>query len=62
MEKAYPLLRVSSPGQVEGYGFDRQEEACRAYTKKAGYEIVGTFQEEGVSGAKDESSARPSRR
>jgi site-specific DNA recombinase len=39
---------------VEGHGFDRQEEACRAYAKKAGYEIVGTFQEEGVSGAKDE--------
>jgi DNA invertase Pin-like site-specific DNA recombinase len=54
MEKAFLYLRVSSPGQVEGYGFDRQEEACQAYAKKAGYEIVGTFQEEGVSGAKDE--------
>ena len=54
MEKAFLYLRVSSPGQVEGHGFDRQEEACRAYAKKAGYEIVGTFQEEGVSGVTDE--------
>jgi site-specific DNA recombinase len=35
---------------VQGYGFDPHEEACRAYAKKAEYEIVGTFQEEGVSG------------
>jgi site-specific DNA recombinase len=54
MGKAFLYLRVSTPGQVEGCGFDRQEEVCRAYAKKAGYEVIGVFQEEGVSGAKDE--------
>jgi site-specific DNA recombinase len=54
MQKAFLYLRVSTPGQVEGCGFDRQEEVCRAYAREAGYEVVGVFQEQGVSGAKDE--------
>jgi site-specific DNA recombinase len=54
MGKAYLYLRVSSPSQVDGSGFDRQEEVCRAYAKKAGYEIAGVFQEAGVSGVADE--------
>ena len=29
MEKAFIYLRVSSQGQIDGYGFDRQEEECR---------------------------------
>lgn len=54
MVKAYGYLRVSSQGQVEGYGFDRQEDTIRNYAKKAGFEIAGIFKEEGVSGTKDE--------
>jgi site-specific DNA recombinase len=54
MEKTFLYLRVSTPGQAEGFGFDRQEEACRAYAKKAGYEVAGVFQEAGVSGVADE--------
>jgi site-specific DNA recombinase len=54
MEKAFLYLRVSTPGQVEGCGFDRQEEVCRAWAGEAGYEVAGVFQEQGVSGAKDE--------
>jgi site-specific DNA recombinase len=54
MTKAFLYLRVSTPGQIEGNGFDRQEETCRIYAGKAGYEIIGVFREEGVSGAKDE--------
>ncbi len=54
MEKAFLYLRVSGLGQVDGYGFDRQEATCRAYAKKAGYEVAGVFREEGVSGTKDE--------
>ncbi len=54
MKKIFAYLRVSTPGQVDGCGFDRQEEACRTYAKKAGYGIAGVFREEGVSGAKDE--------
>jgi site-specific DNA recombinase len=58
MEKAFLYLRVSGLGQVDGYGFDRQEETCRAWAKKAGYEVAEVFQEKGVSGTKDE-TARP---
>ena len=54
MGKAYLYLRVSSPTQVDGSGFGRQEEVCRAFAKKAGYEIAGGFQEAGVSGVMDE--------
>jgi DNA invertase Pin-like site-specific DNA recombinase len=54
MKKAYCYLRVSSQNQIDGYGFDRQEEAIRAYAIKTGYEVVGVFKEEGVSGAADE--------
>lgn len=54
MEKAFLYLRVSTPGQIDGYGFDRQEEACKDFARKAGYEIAGVFREEGISGTKDE--------
>lgn len=54
MEKAFLYLRVSTPGQVEGCGLDRQEGVCRAYAGEAGYEVAGVFREEGISGAKDE--------
>ncbi len=51
---SFGYLRVSGKSQVEGYGFDRQEEAIRNFAEKAGYEIVNLFKEEGVSGTKDE--------
>lgn len=54
MAKTYLYLRVSGLGQVDGYGFDRQEETCRAWAKANGYEVAGVFQEQGVSGTKDE--------
>jgi site-specific DNA recombinase len=54
MEKAFLYLRVSGLGQVDGYGFDRQEGTCREYAKANGYEVAGVFQEKGVSGARDE--------
>ena len=50
----FGYLRVSGKSQVEGYGFDRQEEAIRNFAEKAGYEIISFFREEGVSGTKDE--------
>ncbi len=53
MIKAFGYLRVSSQGQVDGYGFDRQESTIKAYAEKAGFEIVKFFKEEGVSGTKD---------
>jgi len=54
MKKAFAYLRVSGQGQVEGYGFDRQAETIEAYARKAGYQIVNSFREEGVSGTTDE--------
>jgi DNA invertase Pin-like site-specific DNA recombinase len=54
MQKAFVYLRVSGLGQVDGYGFDRQEETCRAYAQAHGFEVAGVFREEGISGTKDE--------
>lgn len=52
--RAFGYLRVSGKSQVEGYGFDRQEETIRVYAEKASYEIVKNFREEAISGTKGE--------
>lgn len=52
--RAFGYVRVSGKGQVEGHGFDRQEEEIQGYAARAGYEIVNIFREEGISGTKDE--------
>jgi DNA invertase Pin-like site-specific DNA recombinase len=59
MEKAYGYVRVSGKSQLEGNGFDRQEESISRYAEKAGYQIVKFFHEEAVSGTKGEAD-RPS--
>lgn len=46
-------LRVSSNGQVDGYGLAVQEKACRRWAKAQGHQIVATFTDAGVSGARD---------
>ncbi len=53
MPKCFFYLRVSTSKQLEGTSFGRQEAACQAYAKKAGYEVAGVFRED-VSGTKDE--------
>jgi site-specific DNA recombinase len=53
-KKCYAYLRVSSQSQLAGDGFDRQMENISKYCKINGLEIVGEFQEQGVSGIKDE--------
>jgi len=52
MEKtqAIAYLRVSGKGQIDGDGFERQREAISGFAASAGFEIVGEFREEGVSG------------
>lgn len=45
MRNAFAYLRVSSAGQVDGHGFDRQREAVDDYAKRNGLRIVETFQE-----------------
>ena len=51
--KAVSYLRVSGKGQVDGDGFPRQRETIARYAKAAGFELVGEFRDEGVSGTKD---------
>ena len=53
MIKAYGYLRVSGAGQIEGNGFDRQENAIRSFAEKSKIEIVHFYHEQ-VSGVKDE--------
>jgi DNA invertase Pin-like site-specific DNA recombinase len=48
--KAYAYLRVSGKGQLDGDGFPRQLAAVKGYAKTHGIKIVGTFEEQGVSG------------
>jgi DNA invertase Pin-like site-specific DNA recombinase len=53
MTPALAYLRVSGKGQVNGNGFPRQREAIERYARAAGFELVGEYQDEGVSGTKD---------
>ncbi len=53
--EAFGYVRVSSKGQVDGDGFDRQEDAIRAYAAGAGIKVVEVFKEQGVSGTTVES-------
>jgi DNA invertase Pin-like site-specific DNA recombinase len=46
-------LRVSSEGQVDGYGLDVQERAVRAWAKAHGHRIVALHTDAGISGATD---------
>lgn len=52
--KAFGYVRVSSKGQVDGDGFQRQEEAIRQYAEKHSVTLEKVFREEGVSGTKGE--------
>ena len=53
MEKAFGYLRVSGFGQVDGHGFERQEEAIQKFATSRKIEIVQIFKEQ-VSGTNDE--------
>src|SRR5207248_8487668 len=48
--KLAAYLRVSSSGQVDGYGLLSQEKDVRAWAKRAGHRIVLWARDEGVSG------------
>lgn len=50
--KAYGYLRVSGQGQIDGNGFDRQQEAINQFAEKSGIEIVKFYNEQ-VSGTTD---------
>ena len=46
-------LRVSSDAQIDGFGLDVQERACRQWAKANGHRIVTVFKDAGISGTKD---------
>jgi len=49
--------RVSMREQVEGYSLDAQLQACRQLAQERGYEIVGVYTDEGLSGKTTERPA-----
>lgn len=57
MQQAYGYIRVSGKGQVDGDGFDRQRQTIEACAVVSGLEVVQYFQEEGVSGTKEDRPA-----
>lgn len=56
--KAFSYLRVSTRGQVDGDGFDRQRDKIQKWAKSNGATIEREFREEGISGA-NELDGRP---
>lgn len=50
---AFSYLRVSSRGQVDGDGFDRQRDKIHKWAKANGFIIEREFREEGISGANE---------
>lgn len=51
--KVFSYLRVSSRGQIDGDGFDRQRDKINQWAKANNASIASEFCEEGISGAND---------
>ena len=45
-KRAYQYVRVSSRGQLDGHGIDRQKRAIASYAKKNRIQLVETFEEQ----------------
>lgn len=50
---AVGYLRVSTVGQLDGYGLDAQEAKIREYARQSGITLTRIFREEGVSGTNE---------
>jgi DNA invertase Pin-like site-specific DNA recombinase len=48
--KVIGYVRVSTNGQLDGYGLAAQEQAIRSYARSNGLKVVQALREEGVSG------------
>ena len=48
-QRAILYLRVSDPRQVESFSLSTQEEACREYCARNGWDVARVFREEGQS-------------
>ncbi|MGH9739816.1 MAG: recombinase family protein [Candidatus Acidiferrales bacterium] len=57
MKRAFAYIRVSSKGQVDGDGFERQSQAIKSYATQHNIRIVKWFREEGVSGTREHREA-----
>jgi len=44
-KEAFAYLRVSSRGQRDGHGFERQRQEIERYCRRAGYRIAGIYQD-----------------
>jgi len=52
--KVVAYVRVSTGKQVEeGLGLADQEQACRAWARQHGHQVLAAFRDEGVSGTKE---------
>lgn len=51
--KLLAYLRVSSAGQLDAWGLDRQEAAVREYARVGGHRITAWYRDEGVSGTSE---------
>lgn len=51
MPRFVALLRVSTRGQLDGYGLDAQRDAVEAWAKANRHRLVAVYVDEGVSGA-----------
>lgn len=45
MINAFAYLRVSSAGQLDGHGFQRQDEAVQEYATRHGFQVVESFRD-----------------
>jgi len=52
--KAVSYSRVSSKGQVDGFGIDRQEASIKRYADQNRFDLVEFYREEGISGTTEE--------
>ena len=49
-QEAVAYIRVSTTGQVDGHGLERQDKAIKAYARKNRVAVLEVYREEGVSG------------
>lgn len=52
-KRVFGYLRVSSKGQLDGDGFDRQRATIEAYCERNNLHVIRWFEERGVSGMTD---------
>ena len=46
MTKVFIYVRVSTAGQLDGSGLDRQEETCREFAARKGWQVARVFKEQ----------------